>query len=65
MIDCDISKYFDTIRFDHLRNSLDLRIKDGVIRLMLDKWLKAGVLDKGVLTRPETGTPQGGVVSPL
>lgn len=65
VIDCDISKYFDTIRFDHLRNFLDLRIKDGVIRRMLDKWLKAGVLDKGVQTRPETGVPQGGVVSPL
>ena len=65
VIDCDISKYFDTIRFDHLRNFLDLRIKDGVVRRMLDKWLKAGVLDKGVLTRPETGTPQGGVISPI
>ncbi len=65
VIDCDISKYFDTIRFDHLRDFLDLRIKDGVVRRMLDKWLKAGVLDKGVLTRPETGTPQGGVISPI
>ena len=65
VIDCDISNYFDTIRFDHLRDFLDLRIKDGVVRRMLDKWLKAGVLDKGVLSRPGTGTPQGGVVSPL
>ena len=65
VIDCDISKYFDTIRFDHLRGFLDLRIKDGVVRRMLDKWLKAGVLDQGVLTRSETGTPQGGVISPL
>ena len=32
---------------------------------MLDKWLKAGVLDQGVLQRSETGTPQGGLVSPL
>ena len=31
----------------------------------LPDWLKAGVLDKGVLTRPETGTPQGGVISPI
>lgn len=37
VIDCDISRYFDTIRFDHLRNFLDLRIKDGVVRRMLDK----------------------------
>ena len=65
VIDCDISNYFGTIQFDHLRDFLDLRIKDGVVRRMLDKWLKAGVLDKGVLTRPETGTPQGGVISPI
>ena len=44
---------------------LDLRIKDGVIRRMIDKWLKAGVLEEGVLRRSETGTPQGGVISPM
>ena len=57
--------YFDTISHQQLRKFLDLRIKDGVVRKMLDKWLKAGVLDKGVLLRPGKGTPQGGVVSPL
>ena len=65
VIDLDIKSYFDTIRFDHLRDFLDLRIKDGVVRRMLGKWLKAGVLDNGVLSRADTGTPQGGVVSPL
>ncbi len=65
VIDLDIKSYFDTIRFDHLRDFLDLRIKDGVVRRMLGKWLKAGVLDNGVLSRADTGTPQGGVISPL
>ncbi len=65
VLDADISKYFDTISHQQLRKFLDLRIKDGVVRKMLDKWLKAGVLDKGVLLRPGKGTPQGGVVSPL
>ena len=65
VIDADISKYFDSIEHGHLRSFLDLRIKDGVIRRMIDKWLKAGVLEKGALSRSAAGTPQGGVISPL
>jgi RNA-directed DNA polymerase len=56
---------FDSIDHGHLRSFLDLRIKDGVIRRMIDKWLKAGVLDRGTLTKSVAGTPQGGVISPL
>ena len=44
---------------------LDRRVTDGVIRRMIDKWLKAGVLEHGLLQRTTEGTPQGGVVSPL
>ena len=65
VIDADVSKYFDTISHEHLRAFLDLRFKDGVVRRMLDKWLKAGVLDAGTLQRTGKGTPQGGVISPL
>ena len=65
VIDADISKYFDSITHSHLRSFLDLRIRDGVVRRMIDKWLKAGVLEEGALHRPVAGTPQGGVVSPL
>ena len=39
VIDADVSKYFDTIPHARLREFLDLRIKDGVVRRMLDKWL--------------------------
>ena len=64
VIDGDIKKYYDTIWHRHLRSFLDLRITDGVIRRMIDKWLSAGVLEEGTLRRSDTGTPQGGVVSP-
>ena len=65
VIDADISKYFDSITHSHLRSFLDLRIKDGVARRMIDKWLKAGVLEEDALHRPVAGTPQGGVISPM
>ena len=65
VIDADIRKYFDSIGHGKLREFLDLRIKDGVIRRMIDKWLKAGVLEEGQLARTKEGTPQGGVISPL
>ena len=64
VIDADISKYFDSITHSHLRSFLDLRIKDGVARRMIDKWLKAGVLEEDALHRPVAGTPQGGVMTP-
>lgn len=65
VVDIDISKYFDSIDHSHLRGFLDQRVRDGVVRRMIDKWLKAGVLDEGVLSRATGGTPQGGVISPL
>lgn len=65
VLDVDLRKYFDTIDHGHLRTFLDRRVVDGVVRKMIDKWLKAGVLDEGRLYRSEVGTPQGGVISPL
>ena len=65
VLDVDIRKYFDTIPHDHLRAILDQRATDGVIRRMIDKWLKAGVLEDGHLRFATDGTPQGGVISPL
>jgi len=64
VIDLDIEKYFDSISHSHLRAFLDRRVTDGVIRRMIDKWLKAGVLEDGLLRRATEGSPQGGVVSP-
>ncbi len=65
VIDADLAGYFDSIPHGQLRDLLDLRIKDGVVRRMIDKWLCAGVLENGTLHKTDTGTPQGGVISPL
>ena len=65
VLDVDIRKYFDSISHSHLRSFLDSRVTDGVIRRMIDKWLKAGVLEEGLLLHTTTGSPQGGVVSPM
>jgi RNA-directed DNA polymerase len=65
VLDVDIRKYFDTLDHEKLREILDLRMKDGVLRRLIGKWLKAGVLEKGCVTHPETGSPQGGVISPM
>jgi len=65
IIDADIKNYFGTINLVQLRECLDHRIKDGVIRKMLDKWLKAGVREEGQVSYPTMGTPQGGSISPL
>jgi group II intron reverse transcriptase/maturase len=65
IIDVDISKYFDTIDKRQLREFLDRRVRDGVIRRLIGKWLKAGVLEDKILKYPKEGTPQGGVISPL
>jgi group II intron reverse transcriptase/maturase len=64
VLEVDIQKYFDSIPHTHLRTFLDQRVTDGVIRRMIDKWLKAGAVEDGLLQRATEGTPQGGVVSP-
>ncbi len=65
VLEVDLRKYFDTIPHGFLRSFLDRRVTDGVLRRMIDKWLKAGVLEEGRLQRNEMGSPQGGVISPL
>jgi len=65
IVEADIQSFFDELDHAQLRSFLDRRVKDGVIRRMIDKWLKAGVLEEGRTWYPEAGTPQGGVISPL
>ena len=65
ILDVDIRKFFDTIDHGHLRDFLKRRVRDGVLLRLIGKWLNAGVLEDGCVTHPETGSPQGGVVSPL
>jgi group II intron reverse transcriptase/maturase len=65
VVDLDISKFFDSLDHRKLREILDRRVRDGVIRRAIDKWLKAGVMKEGLVERPASGTPQGGVISPI
>jgi group II intron reverse transcriptase/maturase len=65
VIDLDIQAFFDNLDRTHLAAFLDQRVRDGVIRRTLGKWMKAGVMEAGVLSYPERGSPQGGVISPL
>jgi group II intron reverse transcriptase/maturase len=65
VLELDIKSFFDTLEHRHLRSILDQRVRDGVLRRSIDKWLAAGVLEGAVLSHPDAGTPQGGVISPL
>ena len=65
IVEVDIRKFFDTLDRGQLREMLRRRIRDGVLLRLIDKWLNAGVQEDGALTYPSTGTPQGGVISPL
>ena len=65
VIEIDIRKYFDTIAHEGLGEILRQRVTDGVLLRLIGKWLNAGVLEDGILSRPREGTPQGGVISPM
>ncbi len=65
VLDVDVRKYFASISHAGLRELLARRVTDGVVRRLIDKWLKAGVLEEGQLHYPDAGTPEGGVISPL
>lgn len=65
VIELDIQGFFDHLDKRHLRAFLQQRIGDGVILRLINKWLKAGVMEGGTVHYPESGSPQGGVISPL
>jgi group II intron reverse transcriptase/maturase len=65
VLELDIEAFFDTLDHGHLRTFIRQRVCDGVICKLIDKWLKAGVMEDGQLSYREDGTPQGGVVSPI
>ncbi len=65
ILEVDIRKFFDELDHGHLRSFLEKRVRDGVIKRAIGKWLKAGVMEEGRVKHPEAGTPQGGVISPL
>ena len=65
ILEVDIQKFFDNLDHGRLRTFLQLRVRDGVLLRLIGKWLKAGVMEDGNVSYPDSGSPQGGVVSPL
>jgi len=65
VVEVDLKDYFGSLDHTQLRSFLDRRVKDGIIRREIDKWLKAGVMEQGTIRYSEAGTPQGGVISPV
>jgi len=69
-LDADLSNYFDTIPHDKLLACLQRRIADRSVLALIRKWLKCPIVENDVqgggrITKPQQGTPQGGVISPL
>jgi retron-type reverse transcriptase len=65
ILDADVSGFFDNLDHSWLRRIIKRRVNDGGTLRLIGKWLNAGVVEGGVLTYPDKGTPQGGVVSPM
>lgn len=65
VLDADIRGFFDAIDHEWLIKFIEHRIGDKRIVHLIQKWLKAGVLEEGKITRSEFGTVQGGSISPL
>ena len=65
VLDVDIRDYFGSIDRTKLQELVSHRVADGVIGRLIGKWLRAGVQEEGVVDHPDSGTPQGGVISPI
>ena len=66
IVEADIKGFFDHMDHEWLLRMLKERIDDAAFINLIRKWLKAGILDTdGMVIHPETGTPQGGIVSPV
>ncbi len=65
IVDADIAKFFDSVSQEWLVRFLEHRIGDKRILRLIQKWLKAGVLEDGRIEVPERGTGQGAAISPL
>lgn len=63
--DCDIKGFFDNIPHKRLMKVLNKCIADGTVLDLIWSWLKAGYMEDGKQLSTKSGTPQGGVISPL
>jgi len=65
VVEADIKGFFDHLQWEWLERMLEQRISDGAFLNLIRKWLRAGILEEdGKVSHPQTGTPQGGVMTP-
>jgi group II intron reverse transcriptase/maturase len=65
VVETDVANCFSAIPHDRLMAAVEERVADQSVLKLLRAMLRAGVMESGTVTHPDTGTPQGGVVSPL
>ena len=65
IVEADIKGFFDNVSHEHLMEFLRIRIKDTTLLNLIKKFLKAGYVDDGILVKPDAGTPQGSILSPM
>lgn len=65
VIDLDIEKYFDTVNHDKLISILRGKVKDDITLHLIRSFLRAGVMEEGIISPSEEGVPQGGPLSPI
>jgi RNA-directed DNA polymerase len=65
VVEMDIKAFFDSIDHGKLMKLVERRVSDPKVKKLLRQWLKAGVMEEGVVRGTELGSPQGGVISPL
>ena len=65
VVDVDIKGYFDNIPHDSLMRLVKQHIADSKVLGLIEKFLKMGVMEEGVIIDSDTGSPQGGIISPL
>jgi RNA-directed DNA polymerase len=64
--EADIKGFFDHVRWEWIERMLEQRIADRALLNLIRKWLRAGIMEEdGQVIHPQTGTPQGGIVSPV
>ena len=65
IVEADIKGFFDNVSHEYLMEFLRMRVKDTTLLNLIKKFLKAGYIDDGILVKPDAGTPQGSILSPL
>lgn len=65
IVESDIMGFFDNVSHEKLMEFLRIRIKDTTLLNLIKKFLKAGYIDDGILVKPDSGTPQGSILSPM